>query len=414
MLDISAPTLRGRLKRLLLITGPGLVVMLADMDASSVITVAQSGAQWGYRLLMLQLLLIPLMFMTQELTVRLGLCTGKGYGELVRQQYGKPVAWLVTAVLLLSCFGTLAAEMSGLAGAGSLFGIPQWQTLTLLVAGVLFMVLTGSYQAVESAVAGIGLFTLAFLAMAANAHPEVHQMLDESWHMPLSNHNFLYLLAANIGTSVMPWAVFYQQSALIDKGLGRSSIRSARLDTLAGAVICQILTIALLIASVTTLHPHLREYGLDNIGQIGEAFGALIGPVWGKALFAIGLSGGALVAAIVVCLTIAWALGEAVGVRHSLEQHPLKAPWFYGPFALVLLAAAVLVGSGVNLIKLSIAVGVANAVLLPLVLLLLFLLARRVLPETERLKGRYAVLVGLGFALTAITGVAAGIAGSLP
>ena len=83
MPDISAPTLRGRLKRLLLISGPGLVVMLADMDASSVITVAQSGAQWGYRLLSLQLLLIPLMYMTQELTVRLGLCTGKGYGELV-------------------------------------------------------------------------------------------------------------------------------------------------------------------------------------------------------------------------------------------------------------------------------------------------------------------------------------------
>jgi hypothetical protein len=125
------------------------------------------------------------------------------------------------------------------------------------------------------------------------------------------------------------------------------------------------------------------------------------------------LSGGALVATIVVCLTAAWAMGEAVGVRHSLEQHPLQAPWFYGPFAALLLAGALLAGSGVNLIHLSIAVGVANALLLPLVFLLLFLLARSVLPEEHRLKGFYALFVGCGFALTAALGLYAGIAGSM-
>lgn len=387
--------------------------MLADMDAASVITVAQSGAQWGYRLLLLQFLLIPLMFMTQELTVRLGLCAGKGFGELVRQRYGKSVSMLATAVLLLSCFGALVAEMSGLVGAGSLFGIPPWQTLTLLVTLILGMVLTGSYHAVERVVVAIGLFSLAFVVMAVKARPDVGRVAHEMWRMPMTDHNYLYLVAANLGTSIMPWTIFYQQSALIDKGLNSGQLRAARMDTMLGAVLCQILTVAVLIASAATLGTRHHNEGLDNIAQIGEAFGTLIGPTWGKAVFAIGLSGGALVAAIVVCLTAAWAMGEAMGVRHSLEQHPLDAPWFYGPFAALLIAGAVLVGSGVNLIRLSIAVGVANALLLPLILLLLFLLARRELPEVHRLKGWYAILIGLSFALTAMLGLYAGITGSL-
>lgn len=411
-LTIEATLPRQRLARLLAAVGPGLIVMLADMDASSVITVAQSGAQWGYRLLLLQLLLLPLMFMTQELTVRLGLCTGRGYGELVRQRYGKTVAMLATAILLLSCFGALVAEMSGLVGAGSLFGIPPWQTLTLLVTLILGMVLTGSYHAVERVVIAIGLFSLAFLVMAIKAHPEGEQIVHQMWQLPITDHGYLYLVAANIGTSIMPWAIFYQQSALIDKGLNSGQLRAARVDTLLGAVLCQVLTLAVLIASASTLGMH-HERGLDNIAQIGEAFGTLIGPTWGKAVFAIGLSGGALVATIVVCLTAAWAMGEAMGVRHSLEQHPLDAPWFYGPFAALLITGAVLVGSGVNLIRLSIAIGVANALLLPLVLLLLFLLAQRALPDEHRLKGRYALLVGISFTLTAALGLYAGITGSL-
>jgi len=404
---------RRRLARLLAVVGPGLVVMLADIEAGSVITLAQSGAQWGFRLLLLQIVLIPLMFMTQELTVRLGLSTGKGYGELVRQHFGAAVTVLTTAALLLSCFGALITEMSGLVGAGSLFGVPPWQTLTALVVMILGMVLTGSYHAVERVVVAIGLFCVAFIVMAVKAHPDGGRIMQEIWQAPVRDRDFLYLVAANIGTSIMPWMVFYQQSALINKGLNSGQLRAARIETMVGAILCQTLSVAVLVASASSLGGYRHAGGLDNIAQIGEAFGVLIGPTWGEAVFAIGLSGGALVATIVVCLTAAWAMGEAVGVRHSLEQHPLEAPWFYGPFAALLIAGALLTDSGVNLIHLSIAVGVANALLLPLVLLLLFLLARRVPPEDQRLKGFYALFVGIGLAMTAAIGLYAGIAGSL-
>lgn len=402
-----------RLPRLLAVIGPGLIVMLADIEAGSVITLAQSGAQWGYRLLFLQILLIPLMFMVQELTVRLGLCTGKGYAELVKQRYGQKIAMAATAVLLLSCFGALITEMSGLVGAGSLFGIPAWQTLTLLVTLIIGMVVSGSYKVIERMAVAIGLFTVAFIVMAVKARPDAAQIAQEIWRVPFSDHDYLYLVAANLGTSIMPWTIFYQQSALINKGLNSGQLRAARIETMFGAILCQILSAAVLIASAASLSAHHRAKGLDNIAQIGEAFGNLIGPTWGKAVFAIGLSGGALVATLVVCLSAAWAIGEAMGVRHSLEQHPLEAPWFYGPFAALLIAGALLVGSGVNLIHLSIALAVLNALLLPFVLLLLFLLARRALPDEHRLKGFYALLVGTALGLTAALGLYAGIIGSL-
>jgi NRAMP (natural resistance-associated macrophage protein)-like metal ion transporter len=413
LLPQAGATPRRRLAQLLAVVGPGLVVMLADIEAGSVITLAQSGAQWGFRLLLLQILLIPLMFMTQELTVRLGLSTGKGYGELVRQRFGGVVTVVATAALLLSCFGALITEMSGLVGAGSLFGVPPGQTLTVLVVIILGMVLTGSYHAVERVVVGIGLFCVAFVVMAVKAHPDGGRIVQEIWRVPVRDRDFLYLVAANIGTSIMPWMVFYQQSALINKGLNSGQLRAARIETMVGAILCQTLSVAVLVASASSLGAYRGARGLENIAQIGEAFGILIGPTWGKAVFAIGLSGGALVATIVVCLTAAWAMGEAVGVRHSLEQHPLDAPWFYGPFAALLIAGALLADSGVNLIHLSIAVGVANALLLPPVFLLLFLLARRVPPEDHRLKGFYALVVGIGLALTAALGLYAGIAGSL-
>lgn len=410
-LPATAPALRQRLTRLLATLGPGLVVMMADTEAGSVITAAQSGAQWGYRLLLLQVVLVPLMFMAQELTVRLGLCTGKGYVELVRQRFGRALALVTALVLLISCFGALLTQMSGLVGAGSLFGIPGWAILLTLVVSILAMVLTGSYRSVERVTLAVGVFGLAFVVMAIKSRPDLPQLLHELARMPLNDPDYLYLLAANLGTSVMPWTIFYQQSALVDKGLDTRHLPMARVDTLVGAVFCQVLTAAIVIAAAATLGGH--GAGLDSIAQIGEAFGALIGPTWGELVFAIGLAGGALVATIVVCLSAVWAVGEALGVRHSLEQHPLEAPWFYGPFALLLIVGAVLVGSGVNLIRLSIAVGVLNALLIPLILLLLFLLARRVLPAEHRLRGGYARVVALVFTLTSALGLYAGVFGAL-
>ncbi len=398
-------------RQLLFTFGPGLVVMLANTEVGSVITNSQSGARWGYRLLLLQFLIIPLLYMVQELAARLALGTGIGYGELIRHNFGRGLTFISITALAVSCFGSLVTQMVGLAGVGQMYGVPVWETIGLLIIAILLMVGLGAYRPVERMVIAFGLFELAFLIVAWKAHPDTGQLAAELREMPLGNRDYLYLLAANLGTSVMPWTIFYQQSALIDKGLGIGHMRITRLDILIGAVLCQTVTAAVLIASAATFGQYHHPVQLESVPQIATAFSATLGPIIGRLVFAIGLSGGALVATVVICLTAAWALGEVAGFHHSLEHHPLEAPWFYAAFALILLVGGGVVVSGAHLIRLSIAMGVVNALLLPVALGFLFRLARTKLAEPLRLKGAYAAIVGTIFFCTAATGVYAALAG---
>jgi Mn2+/Fe2+ NRAMP family transporter len=397
-------------RQLLYAAGPGLVVMLADTDAGSVITVAQSGAQWGYRLLVPNLLFIPIMFLAQELALRLGLGTGRGAAELVLRRIGRGPAVFLLMTLGVSCFGALVSEMSGLAGAGAAFGLPVWATVGATVVGLIVMVATGSYRSVERVALFLALFELAFFVIAWKAQPDLGQLMHDVRRQPLHDRDYLYLLAANLGTSVIPWALFYQQSASVDKGLGLAHIKAARIETFAAVVLCQAITSAILIAAAATLG---NGAPLETVEQIGTAFTATLGSTIGRLVFVFGLTGSALVSTIVVCLTLSWSVGEVLGVRHSLEHRPSQAPWFYGALAAMLIAGGALVSSGVNLVELSVAAGVVNAVLLPIVLGFLYWLARTSLPQSLRLQGRYGVMVAIVFLLTGGVALYAGLVGAL-
>jgi len=391
--------------------GPGLAVMLADTESGSVITVAQSGARWGYRLLLLQFVLIVPLYLVQELACRLALGTGKGYVELIRLRFGRNISALAVLVLATSCVGTLVTEMSGLAGIGQLFGVPVWQTAVVLIVAVLAMVLTGSYRTVERMVIGLGLFELAFIGVAWHAGPHPDAIVAQLADLPLADRDYLYLVAANLGTSVMPWAIVYQQSALMDKGLGIEHLRIARFDVLLGAIICQAVTAAVLVASAASFSAQSPVH-LESVAQVASAFTAVLGPDYGRLVFAAGVGGGSLVAMIVVCLTGAWATGELTGARHSLEHHPFEAPWFYATLAVMLIAGGALVVGGINVVRLSIGIGVVNAILLPVVLGLLYLLARRELRGSLRIEGAYAAVLAIVFFITAATGLYAGLVGA--
>jgi Mn2+/Fe2+ NRAMP family transporter len=399
---------------LALAVGPGVVVMLADTEAGSVITAAQSGAQWGYRLLLLQFALIPALFMAQELASRLGLATRQGLAELALHRLGRLPTVLLLATLTISCVGTLVTELSGLAGVGQLYGVPVWQSSAVAAAGLLTIVVTGSYRSVERVAMALGLCELAFIALAWQARPEATAIASQMLRIPLGDRDYLYLLAASLGTCVIPWAIFYQQSASIDKGLTRAHLSAARVETLVGAVLCQTITAAVLVAAASASgHGAASAYSFDRVSEIAGAFTAAIGPTAGRVVFALGMTGGALVAAIVVCLTAAWAFGEVLGLRHSLSESPAQAPWFYGAFTAVLLSGAALVGSGVNLVRLAIAVGVLNALLLPVVLGFLYWLARQELPEDLSLRGVYAAAVAVVFTVVVLLGFYAGSASFL-
>lgn len=407
---ISSSKKASRLWWLIALFGPGLVVMLADTDAGSVITAAQSGAVWGYKLLLLQFILMPILYIAQELTVRLGIVTRCGHGELIKKCFGKFWAWVSVSTLLICCVGAIISEFSGIAGVGDLFGIPNWVSIGICVGFLAIIVYSGSYRSVERIAILLGLFELVFFIVAWRAHPSLKPMLDSVKHMPLHNSNYLYLTAANIGAVIMPWMIFYQQSAVIDKGLTPKDLKFARWDTGIGAVVTQLIMAAILITTAATIGLH-HGTSLNTVSEISNSITPYLGQSFGKVLFAFGMLGASMIAAIVVSLTAAWSLGEVTGYKRSLSHHPKKAPWFYGVYTLIILIGAGVIISGINLIKLNVAIEVMNALLLPIVLGFLYLLARKTLPAKYQLKGPYAWIVFVILSITAIFGLYGGLSG---
>lgn len=400
-----------RLRHFLSVFGPGLVVMLADTDAGSVITAAQSGAAWGYRLLWLQLILIPVLYVVQELTVRLGLTTGRSHTELIAENFGRFWAWFSVMTLLVCCVGALLSEFAGLAGVGALLGLPAPASMAIVAGALLIMAFSHSYRSVERIAIAIGAFELVFLIVAVLARPDAATVREQFFDIPLHEPKYLYLIAANIGAVIMPWMVFFQQSAVVEKGLTAADLPAARLDTAIGAVLTQVVMAAVLVATAATLGAaNQKGADLDTVERIADAITPFLGQFGGKLLFGLGLSGAALVAAIVVSLTAARTLGELLKVRCSLDDSPREAPWFYAAYSVAVVGCAVTVASGADLVSLSVGVQVMNALLLPSVLGFLFLLARR-LPEPHRLQGFYAALCGGIIAISAGFGVFSGLAG---
>jgi Mn2+/Fe2+ NRAMP family transporter len=397
--------------RFLAVFGPGLVVMLADTDVGSVITAGQSGVQWGYRLLALQLLLIPILYVVQELTVRLGIFTGRGHGELIRDSFGPVWAWISAAGLAVATAGALLTEFSGVAGVGEMFGVSRAITLPLAAVGLLAIVLTGSYRRVERAAIAVGLFELAFFGVAWAAHPDLPTLAAQSVSIPVRDPGYLYLVAANIGAVIMPWMIFYQQSAIADKRLRPEHYTAARWDTAIGAVVTQLVMAAVLIAAAATIAPNAPTATLATVGDLSRALTPLLGPNVGRIVFGAGVLGAGLVAAIVASLALAWGLGEVAGYRRSLEHHPFEARWFYAVYAVCVAGGAAVVGVAPDLVSLNVGVQVMNALLLPLVLGFLILLAVRALPRELRLRGWYLKLVVVIAAITCALGVWGGVGG---
>ena len=406
------PSGRQRLARTVAVFGPGLVVMLADTDVGSVITAGQSGVQWGYRLLLLQLALIPILYMVQELTVRLGIFTGRGHGELIRQTFGMPWAMLSAAGLGVATVGALLTEFSGVAGVGELYGLSRALTLPIAGAALLAVVITGSYRRVERVAIVVGLFEFAFFFVAWAAHPDPAAMARGAIDIPFADKEYLYLAAANIGAVIMPWMIFYQQSAVADKRLRRQHFAAARWDTAIGAVVTQLVMAAVLIACAATIGVKNPNASLNTVGDMAQALTPFLGKAMGNAVFGAGVLGAGMVAAIVASLAFAWGLGEVTGYRHSLEHHPLEARWFYAVYALCVIGGCLVVGFWPNLVSLNVGVQVMNALLLPLVLGFLIALACRALPQSHRLRGTYLYVVLAVTVLTCALGVFGGFSGA--
>jgi Mn2+/Fe2+ NRAMP family transporter len=411
---VRSPRVRSlRLQHALAVFGPGIVVMLADTDVGSIITAANSGVQFGYRMLGQQLLLVPILYIVQELTVRLGIFTGRGHGELIRERFGRGWAWLSAAGLGIATAGALLTEFAGVAGVGELYSVPRGVSVSLAALALLAVVLTGSYRRVERAAIAVGLFEFVFFFVAWAAHPDLGLMARQSVDVPRHNQHFWFLTAANVGAVIMPWMVFYQQSAVADKRLRPEHFSAARWDTAVGALITQLVMAAVLIATAATIGRASPDATLNSVGDISHAITPFLGERIGKLVFSAGILGAGLVASIVVSLASAWGFGEVAGYRRSLEEHPLRAPWFYGVYAACVVLGAAVVALWPNLVALSVDVQVMNALLLPLVLGFLVALAIWALPDAVKLRGPYLWLVVVVAAVTTAVGVFGAVQGAI-
>jgi Mn2+/Fe2+ NRAMP family transporter len=387
----AAVARRRRAGRLMLLLGPGVMVMLADTDAGSVVTAAQSGAQYRYYLVASQLVLIPILYVVQEVTVRLGLGTGKGHGALIRATFGSRWALLSAGTLFVACVGALITEFAGVAGVGELVGVPRAASIGGSALLLALLLLTGRYRRVEYVGIAIGALELLFIPAAFLAHPHAGDLAHGLAHPVVLSSGFMSLLAANVGAVIMPWMVFYQQEAVIDKGTRgltrRQALRSSRFDTALGSVITQVVMGAILVATAATIGVTDPNASLNGIGDIANALTPFLGRTTAVTFFGLGMVGAAMIAALVVTLAGAWGVSEVLGWRHSLNDSPRRAVGFYGLATAGVVGGALLVLVDPNLVNLSVDVEIMNACLLPIVLGFLLMLERRALPPDLRMRG---------------------------
>mmetsp|Transcript_11580 Transcript_11580/g.24414 ORF Transcript_11580/g.24414 Transcript_11580/m.24414 type:complete len:448 (-) Transcript_11580:65-1408(-) len=391
--------------------GPGLLVCLADTDAGCLIVAAQSGARWGYSLLLLQVALIPILFLAQELTIRLGVHTRKGHTACIREHFGVAWAWFACALLVLECVCAMISEMSGVAAVGELWGLGRFAA-TLISAGLLVAVIFFcSYRQVETIGVIFGLFELTFVLTMFCFHPSPSEVFKGSFTF-YSDGEYFKLITANIGAVVMPWMIYFQQNAVVARRLVTSKdLAEERIHTLLGSILTQLVMIGML---VTMAAAHEINKNLHTVHDIATAMEPVLGSMGSKVLVSLGFLGGSICAAFVVSLASSWAICEASGwdVAHSLDESPTQAPEFYGCFLGVVVIGILVLNTGVNVVKLNVLVELMDGILLPFAVGFLFLLATgNALPPEVRVVGFHKYVLAFIFALCTALSIVSAIFG---
>jgi len=388
---------------LLAVAGPGLIVAFADTEAGSITTAASSGAQYGMKLVLLQLLLIVPLYVVQEMTVRLGTATGKGHAQLIRENYGLTWCWVSLGTMLLTNLAALVTEFIGIAGASLIFGVNPALMIVAAAIVLIAVSLAGAYKRAEIMALGLCLLELLFIPAAFAAHPSAMSIVRDGifGSQPLGDRNYLLLIASNIGAVIMPWMIFYQQSATVDKGLKLPDLKFARIDTALGAVATQVIMIAVVVTTAATLY--VRHISVTDAAHAALALIPLTGRFAGI-IFAAGLVGASMLGAFVVSLATAWAFGEAFGWRCSLNFKCMEAKRFYGLYAfIVALAAGIVLIPNLPLVKITLYVEAFNALVLPIVLGFLLVLSNDKKILGDRVNSLFGNVVAITISIVCVS-----------
>jgi NRAMP (natural resistance-associated macrophage protein)-like metal ion transporter len=370
----------------LAVLGPGIIVMIADNDAGGISTYAVTGSTYGFRLLWLFLILVPMAYFVQEMTVRLGAVTKRGHAEAIFEGFGPFWGWYSLGGMAVVNWLTLVTEYIGMVAAGQMLGLPPLATFLGVTVILFLVVVTGRYWTFEKLTLFFCCFNLvyvpaAFWAMGLPDAPPwsavARGLLVPNLPGGLSG-DVLLMILANIGTTIAPWMIFFQQSAVVDKGLDLKDVRFGQMETLVGALLTCGVAAFIIIATGAALHHHHPPIAVDDAARTAEALVPLLPHgqgVLARKLFAIGLFDAGFLGALCISLSSSWAVGEVFGWAHSLNKSVKDAPWFYVIYLGMLLSAgAVVLIPRAPLVTITLFVQVVAVTLLPSLLVFLILL----------------------------------------
>ncbi len=370
----------------LAVLGPGIITMVADNDAGGISTYAVTGSKYGFSLLWIFFLLVPMAYYIQEMTVRLGAVTKRGHAEAIFEGFGPFWGWFSLVDLAIVNWLTLVTEYIGMTAAMRIFGIPPVITYLVVTVVLFLVVVTGRYWTFERMALFFCAFNLvyipaAFWAMGTSNAPGRGRIFEGLLIPRLEgglSSAIIFILLANIGTTITPWQIFFQQSAVVDKGLDVHDVRFGKVDTFTGSLITCIVAAFIIITTGAAFYYNHPPIVIEDAEQTANALVPLLPAgegVLARRLFAIGLFDAGFLGALCISLSTSWAVGEVFGWAHSLNRSVREAPWFYGIYLVMLLTAgAVVLIPNAPLITITMFVQVVAVTLLPSALVFLILI----------------------------------------
>jgi Mn2+/Fe2+ NRAMP family transporter len=368
---------RRRVALFLAVIGPGIITSNVDNDAGGIAVYTQAGSSLGYTLLWSLIPMTIALYVTEEMCARMGVITGKGLSDLIREEFGFRSTFFVMVTGFLVDLGNVVAEFAGVAASMQLFGISKYIAVPIAALLVWVLVLKGTYRQVEVIFLILCVFYLSYLFSALFARPDwllaARMTAIPSIHLDVS---YLITLTALVGTTIAPWQFFYLQAAFVEKKVGPRHYPQARLDVLFGSISCMVIVFFIIVCTAATLN----RSGLTSITDAAEAAKALV-PLagkWASSLFAFGLLNASIFSATILPLSTAHVICEGMGFEAGLDHKFREAPAFYWLYTiLIVVGAGIVLIPNVPLWKIFIFSQVGNGVWLPIVVIFILLLVNR-------------------------------------
>ncbi|HEY6389327.1 MAG TPA: Nramp family divalent metal transporter [Candidatus Acidoferrum sp.] len=369
--------LRRRLTLLLAVVGPGLITSNVDNDAGGIATYSQAGAQYGYAMLWALIPMTIALYVTEEMCARMGVMTGKGLSDLIREEFGFRSTFFVMVTGFFVDLANVVAEFAGVAASMEMFHVSRYIAVPIAAILVWILVLRGTYRQVEVIFLIACGFYVTYIISAILAKPD---WLEAAKHVVIPNLRFesgyLVTLTALVGTTIAPWQFFYLQAGFVEKKVGPRQYPQARADVLVGSVSCMVIVFFIIVATAATLYASGQRDITDAV-QAAKALIPLAGK-WAGFTFAFGLLNASLFAASILPLSTAHVICEGLGFEAGIDHKFKDAKIFYGLYTvLIAVGAGIILIPHVPIWKILIFSQVGNGVWLPVVIIFILLLVNR-------------------------------------